>query len=126
MQELKIGLEHSITHRVTPEESALKVGSGLVDVYATPALIALCEKCCSELAATCLPEGDVTVGSEIHVNHNAPSKIGAEVKCSCQLIEVQGRKLHFRFYVHDNGQLVALGQHFRVIVNKDKFMSKLN
>jgi len=126
MEELKIGLQHSITYKVTPNDSAIKVGSGLVDVYATPALIALCEKTCSELAAKCLPEGDVTVGSEIHITHSAPSKIGATVKCTVQLIEIQGRKLHFRMVVSDDGRMVALGQHFRVIVNKEKFMSKLN
>lgn len=123
---LAIGLTHSNLHIVKPEESAAKVGSGLVDVYATPAMIALCEKVASETVQPDLAENEVTVGTEVHINHTNAVKIGKEVKCTAQLIKIEGRKLTFRLVVTSEGKLIGLGQHMRYIVDKQRFIDKLN
>ena len=125
MAELKIGLEHSITYKVEEKDSALKVGSGLVDVFATPSLIALCEKTCSEMVKDYLQVGQVTVGSDVQIKHSAPSKIGATVKAKAQLIGIDGRKLYYRVVVIDGTNIVAIGSHTRFIVDKQRFMDKL-
>ena len=123
---LTIGKELSVTYKVQDKDSAIKVGSGLVDVFATPSMLALMEKTCSDCVKDQLEPGQVTVGMQVNLNHSAPSKIGAEVKCSCQLANIDGRKLTFRVVVMDNGRIVGLASHTRCIVDKEKFMSKLN
>lgn len=125
MAELKIGLEHSIEYTVQPKDSAKEVGSGLVDVYATPALIALCEKTCADMVAPYLEPGQVTVGCEVQIKHAAASKIGAKVKAKAQLVAIDGRKLFYRVVVMDSQKIAAIGQHTRFIVDKERFMSKL-
>ena len=122
---LSIGKEHSISYKVEPKDSAKVVGSGLVDVFATPAMLGLMERCCSDCVKDELEPGQVTVGMQVNLNHSGPSKIGAEVKCSCQLVGIDGRKLSFRVVVMDNGRIVGLASHTRCIVDKEKFMSKL-
>ena len=119
---LAIGLTHSNLHVVKPEESAAKVGSGLVDVYATPAMIALCEKTASETVQPDLAENEVTVGTEIHINHTNAVKIGKEVKCTAQLIKIEGRKLEFTVSAESKGETIGKGTHLRFIVDKEKFM----
>ena len=126
MKELKIGLDHAIEYKVEDKDSAARVGSGLVDVFATPALIALCEKTCSQMVQDCLEPGCVTVGCDVQIKHSAPTKIGGVVKCKAQLIGIDGRKLFYRIAVIEGQKIVALGQHTRFIVNKEKFLSKLN
>ena len=123
---LTIGMQHSIVYKVEPKDSAIKVGSGLVDVFATPAMLALMEKTCSDCVKNDLEPGQVTVGMQVNLNHSGPSKIGSEVKCSCQLVNIDKRKLTFRVAFIDNGRLVGLASHTRCIVDKEKFMSKLN
>jgi len=121
----EIGTIKNETHIVSESESAAKVGSGLVDVYATPSLIALCEKVCSDLVKPWLEQGQVTVGTEINIKHLAASKIGTEVKCIAQLISVDGRKLSFRIVAYEKEKMIALGNHTRCIVDKQRFLDKL-
>jgi len=122
----EIGTIKTESHIVNENESAAKVGSGLVDVYATPSLVALCEKICSDLVKNWLEPGQVTVGMEINLKHTAASKIGAEVKCTAQLIKVDGRKLHFRLAGFEGEKMICLGNHTRCIVDKQRFLDKLN
>ena len=48
---MEIGIKHTVTEVVTKDKTAANVGSGLLPVYATPAMIALMEKCASECVA---------------------------------------------------------------------------
>ncbi|MCQ2748087.1 MAG: thioesterase family protein [Mycoplasmoidaceae bacterium] len=124
--ELKEGLLFEKTLKVTPEMSAIKVGSGLVDVFATPSLITFVEQTCSQAIAPALEKDEVTVGVEVNAKHMAPSKIGAIVKCSARILQIAKNKILFTCVVTDNDKMVAIVSHTRCRVNKEKFLANLN
>lgn len=123
--ELKEGLVHEELMTVTPQMSAVNVGSGLVDVFSTPSMIAFIEKTCSRAIIPSLDEQHVSVGMEINVKHIAPSKIGAQVKCVAKILKIEKNKVLFDAVVTDNNKIVGTANHTRCIVNKQKFLDNL-
>ena len=109
---------------VTPEKTAKTVGSGLLEVFATPAMIALMEEVASESVAPALAEGSTTVGTLVNVAHVAATPVGAAVWCETELVEVDGRKLTFTVKAYDNAGLIGEGTHERFIVFSEKFMAR--
>ena len=64
---MEIGMKHTETELVTEQNTAATVGSGLLPVYATPAMIALMEKCASACVAPALEDGKTSVGTLLNV-----------------------------------------------------------
>lgn len=110
--------------KVTENETAIKMGSGDLEVYATPAMIALMENVAKDLVINELPEGYTTVGIEMNVKHIKSSPIGANIKCKATLIKVDRKKLFFDVEASDDEGSIGIGSHIRYIVNADDFMKK--
>ena len=121
---LEKGLKGSQSVLVTEENTAAKVGSGLLPVFATPAMIALMEATCAQSVASELEEGCSTVGTHLDVKHSAATPVGMTVKCESELLEVDRRRLVFHVTAWDDAGLIGEGTHERFIVNNEKFMSK--
>ena len=110
---------------VTPEMSAARVGSGLVDVLATPMMISLIEKTCNECVLPHLDEGQGTVGTLVNVAHTAATPIGMRVWCDAELVEVDRRRLVFRVKAYDECGPIGEGTHERFIIDTAKFTAKV-
>lgn len=123
---LKPGIQITIEKLVKQEDTAKKYGSGLVEVFATPAMIALMEKASLELVGPYLPEGHNTVGIEVNIKHLKATPVGEIVRCTAHLKEIEGRRLVFEVNAWDNEGLIGSGMHSRVIIDTQKFMSKLS
>src|SRR5205823_1280742 len=67
------GLVGEAQIQVRPADLASALGSGTVDVYGTPAMIALLETAAINAVDHLLPEGSATVGTHLDVRHLAPS-----------------------------------------------------
>lgn len=109
---------------VSKELTALAMGSGDLEVFATPAMIALMEGCAAESVASELEEGATTVGTRINVQHLAATPVGMEVVCKSVLEKVDGRALHFTIEAWDACGLIGKGEHDRFIVYGDSFSKK--
>ena len=118
---LEIGIKGLHEEEVTYELTAAKVGSGLVEVYATPMMIALMEKTCASAVEPYLEEGDGTVGTLVNVTHTSATPVGMKVWCECELVEIDRRRLVFKVAAHDERGLIGEGTHERFIINKDCF-----
>ena len=119
------GITHTVTQKVTYEDTAAKYGSGLVEVFATPAMIALMEKASLKAVQPFLGEELNTVGFEVNIRHFKPTSIGMEVKCTATLKETDGKKLTFHVVAFDEEGKIGEGKHIRYIINSKKFMEKL-
>ena len=104
---------------------AATMGSGDLQVFATPAMVALMENAAMKAVADHLPEGSTTVGAEMNVTHIKPSGVGAEIVASAVLTEVEGRKLTFNVGARDAEGMIGEGVHVRYVVDREKYMSKV-
>lgn len=124
--ELKPGLKFKTEMTVTEQVSAKNVGSGSVDVFATPAMIALMEKAASQCVMPYLEEGQSTVGTQISVSHMSATPLGMKVYAEVELTDVQNRKLLFNIEAFDEAGKIGEGTHERFIIDVDRFMSRVN
>ena len=118
------GIKGRLEQTVTAEMSAARVGSGLVDVFATPMMIALVEKTCNESVLPYLEEGQGTVGTLVNVAHSAATPIGMRVWCESELVEVDRRRLVFKVKAFDECGPIGEGSHERFIIDTAKFAAK--
>lgn len=110
---------------VNETNTAKAYGSGLIDVFATPAMIALMENTAHSSIQDFLPQGMVTVGIEINVKHIKATPIGKTVKCNSYLEKVDGKRLYFTIEAFDQEGKIGEANHIRYIVDALKFVEKL-
>ena len=122
---IETGIKGHREQIVTPEMSAARVGSGLVDVFATPMLVALVEQTCYESVLPHLDEGQGTVGTLVNVSHVSATPISKRVWCESELVEVDRRRLVFSVKAYDEYGLIGEGTHERFVIDTAKFMDKL-
>lgn len=123
--ELKPGIKGEATIQVTPELTANRIASGVVEVYATPQMIALMEKASSEAVQPYLGEGQSTVGTLVNVTHIAATPIGQTVRANAELVEVDGRRLVFQVVAHDELEKIGEGRHERFIIDEGRFLNRV-
>lgn len=119
---LKEGTSIIKESKVTENNTAIKIGSGDLEVYATPAMIAFMENTAKSVVIAELPDGYTTVGIEINVQHIKSSPLGANIKCKATLTNVDRKKLFFDVEASDDKGLIGKGSHIRYIVHSQDFM----
>jgi fluoroacetyl-CoA thioesterase len=107
---------------VQEKDTASAYGSGGVDVFATPAMVAIMENAAVRSIDNHLPKGMTTVGTHIDVKHLAATPIGMKVRAEAELIEVNGKKLKFKVEAFDEKGVIGEGSHNRYIIDLEKFM----
>ena len=122
--ELKPGITNKTETIVTKELCANAWGSGGLEVYATPAMIALMENTAWASVEPCMEEGRSTVGTKLDVSHLSASPVGARITCESELVEIDGRRLVFKVSASDDVGLIGEGMHERFIINTEKFMAR--
>jgi len=122
---LEPGIRFHKEIQTNESHSALSYGSGLVDAFSTPAMIALMENTAVESIQHLLPEGQTTVGIEINVKHLKATRIGEKVTGESFLKEVRNNKLVFEVHAWDEKGMIGIGTHTRYIVDVKRFLEKL-
>ncbi len=121
---LKIPIHGEARTRVTGDNTALKFGSGKVDVFGTPAMIALMEEASINTVDKNLPEGFATVGVELNIKHIAATPKGMNITASAELTEIDGRRLVFKVEAFDEVEKIGEGTHKRYIIELEKFRER--
>lgn len=121
---LETGITGKREIEVTSENTAKTVGSGELNVLATPAMIALMEETAYKSVAAELEPGMGSVGTLMNVKHVSATPVGMRVTCRTELTEVDGRRLVFHVEAYDEAGLVGEGTHERFIVDNEKFQKK--
>ncbi|MBQ5457131.1 MAG: thioesterase family protein [Bacteroidales bacterium] len=123
---IETGQKHTSELMVTEEVTAVKIGSGDMPVLATPAMLALMENAAMLAVADSLADGETTVGGHIESSHLKPSKIGDKITATAEVTKVDGKKIEFKVSAHCNDVLLGEGTHLRFIVDRNRFIEKLN
>ncbi|HXQ59944.1 MAG TPA: hotdog domain-containing protein, partial [Acidimicrobiales bacterium] len=92
---LEPGRSGRVSHVVADQDTAAALGSGDVDVLATPRLISLCEEATLRAVSSQLGAGKTSVGVRVQFDHLAPVRVGSEVTAEAVLEKVEGRRLVF-------------------------------
>ncbi|HHY27482.1 MAG TPA: thioesterase family protein [Desulfitobacterium dehalogenans] len=122
MAELTMGLKGRAEKIVDQTNTAKTMGSGSLDVLATPALVAMMEE--AAVRALNLAEGQSTVGVSLNIKHTAATPLGMKVWADAELIEIDRRRLVFQIEAYDEKELIGSGTHERFIIDVEKFMTK--
>lgn len=121
---ITVGMKGRAETMVTPENTAAAVGSGLVPVFATPAMIALMENAAVNAVQKALQEGQGTVGTLLNVSHDAATPVGMKVWAEAEVTAVEGRKLTYTVTAFDEAGPIGKGEHQRFIIQADRFLAK--
>lgn len=121
---LEKGITGSKTLVVDAGKTARAMGSGGLDVFATPALVALMEGTAMESLLPHLEAGQGTVGTALSVRHLAATPVGMQVRCESELTAVEGRKLTFAIVAYDEVDKIGEATHERFVIDNARFMQK--
>ena len=122
---LKPGITGKSTVKVSDKDTATAYKSGIVAVFATPALIGQMENIAHVSVQPYLEEGYITVGTEVNIRHIKATPVGMEVTAESELIEVEGNKLKFKVTAHDEKGQIGFGTHTRYVVHAEKFLENI-
>ena len=104
---IKVGIIGEVKDKVSENNTAKTLRSGTLNVYATPAMVALMEEAAYKSIESELEEGQGSVGTSMNIKHIASTPIGMEVTAKTELIEVDRRRLVFKVEAFDErGKLV--------------------
>jgi fluoroacetyl-CoA thioesterase len=119
-----IGMTGRKEEIVTPERTVGGHVAGMPMVYGTPMMIMAMEIASAQSIVPHLPEGWVTVGSEVNIRHLAPTPVGATVVATSRVVEVSGRSVLFAVEAHDGEHKIGEGFHRRGAVNVERFKER--
>ncbi len=123
---LELGIKGKASCVVTDNITAKSVGSGGLDVLATPIMIALMEEAALKSVRPYLEPGTDTVGTRLDVSHDAATPIGMQAWAESELVEIDRRRLVFNVKAYDETGPIGQGRHERFIVDMEKFTAKCN
>ena len=109
------------------ENSAENMGSGDLAVLSTPSLVAFMENAAKNYLNKFLPEEMGSVGSNININHIAPTLIGNSITVRGKITEVIKEKIiKFSIEAYEKDKKIGTANHTRVIINNNKFIGKIS
>lgn len=125
--DIKINTEFKQYFIVEENHTAKNMGSGDLDVLATPSLVAFMENAAKNYLTTFLTDDLGSVGSNININHLAPTLVGKEITVQGQVTEIIKEKIIvFSLEAFEADKKIGDATHTRVIINNEKFLSKLS
>lgn len=114
----------TVTLTVGHADTAVALGSGDVEVLATPRIVALCEEATCIAMVAQLEEGETTVGTRVELAHLLPIAVGQQVVAEATLEKTEGRRLTFTVSVTSEKGLVAAGKITRAVVVRKDFLER--
>lgn len=108
-----------------PGNLASDLGSGFVDVFSTPMMIALMETAAGKSVEPVVGEGRTTVGVRVDVRHLAATPPGMRVVARSRLVKIDGKFLTFEIWAEDERERIGEGVHERAIIDRARFVQKV-
>lgn len=125
MKDIVIGSEYTANATVSSNMLACAVGSGDIEVYATPMMMALMEQAAMLCLRQFLDEGETSVGTSIAASHCAATPAGMDVSATAVVTSANGREVSFQLTAKDGSGVIGEGTHTRFVVNAERFAAKV-
>lgn len=123
---IELNKQFSQQYTVTENNTAKFMGSGDLNVLATPSLVAFMENAAKNYLNSFLTEDLGSVGSNININHIAPTLVGKKIIITGKITQViKDKIIIFSLEAFENDKKIGDAEHTRVIINNEKFISKL-
>lgn len=114
-------------YTILKENSAKNMGSGDLDVLSTPSLVAFMENAAKNYLNNFLPQELGSVGSNININHLAPTLIGNTITITGKVTEIiKDKIINFSIEAYEGNKKIGTANHTRVIINNSKFIEKIS
>jgi fluoroacetyl-CoA thioesterase len=97
----------------------------LPPVLSTPSLLWHLEHAAIEALRPVLEAGEISVGTEVELQHRSPTPLGQWVTCLARVVRADGRKVSFQVEARDQQELVARGSHTRFVVQTAAFAQRI-
>ena len=125
MADIEIGLRGMKEMVVERQDLASVMGNIGAEVLSTHRVVLLMELAARKAVENRLPEGMMTVGTCIRIQHLAAAPLGSKVRAEARLKRIEGRRLVFELEVFDETEKLAEGENEQLIVSVDKFLSRI-
>lgn len=125
MPHIQIGLRGEEKMVVERQDLASMMGNIGAEVLSTHRVVLLMELAARNAIKDRLPEGMMTVGTFIRIQHFAASPLGAKVRAEAELKKVEGRKLVFGVIALDEFEKIAEGENEQLIVSINNFLDRV-
>lgn len=123
--DIRPGDKIEATQIVDQSKTASHLGSGSLQVYATPAMVTFIEHTCRELIEPKMVPGQTSVGVKINLKHLAPTPIGATISISAEVIAVESNLITFNAEVRDAVEVIGEAEHTRAIIDVSRFQKRV-
>jgi len=125
LQNIVIGMTAEKSVTVIPEMTVSHFVPQMPQVYATPMMILHMEMASGFAIGQHLPEGFVSVGTDVQVRHLAATPVGRTVRAISRVIGIDRRSVVFEVEAWNGDRKIGEGTHRRGIVNVCKFEQRL-
>lgn len=122
---ISVGDTATLAFTVRDEDTAIAVGSGDVAVLGTPRLVAWCEAVTLAASTDGLAAGQTSVGTNVSIDHLAPTAVGGSVNVMATVVAVDGRQVRFDVNAFDDNGSIGRGTVSRVVVDRERFIARL-
>ena len=122
---IELGLCGNASMTVAQDDTAVVHGTGNVAVLSSPGLLQLMQQATMAALEGQLPEGVITAGLRINLDHLHASNVGAFLEATAVLTRIEGRRLVFECEATSGGRTVGIGRIIRVQIDEEGFLSSL-
>jgi fluoroacetyl-CoA thioesterase len=122
---LAVGHSHSLQSRVEEWMTADRTGNKGVEVLATSVLVQLIEQAAVDALAPYMDGGRISLGTHIDLEHRKPVPVGFIIKIEVEIATIDGPRVTFAVRVFDEQEAVAEGSHERYVIDRAKFLAKV-
>jgi fluoroacetyl-CoA thioesterase len=120
-----VGMRAERIVTVTPDLTVERFVPTMPAVYATPMMIMAMEITSVDAIGAVLPEGFVTVGTEVDIRHLAATPVGRQVRTTARVTAVERKVIRFAVEAFDGDRRIGEGAHARGLVNVVSFTRRL-
>jgi len=126
MQRMPLGAKGSFSLIVTQDHLANRFKDAMLPPFlATPVMIMVMENAALNAMKPYLDAGETALGTRVDVRHISATPAGRRVTGEAEVTKIDGRRIEFTIRATEGVEVIGMGTHERVIIDRAKFSQQL-